>query len=141
MKFKNFSEMPGHLIRRAHQKAVATFSQRVANAEMTPVQFGLLSALAHSPQDVDQVTLAQRVALDTSTAANTLDRMEAKGWIERELDAQDRRRRVLHITPAGAAALKAVMPQVQAAQEHMLGVLSATERKTLLALLTKLTQE
>jgi DNA-binding MarR family transcriptional regulator len=141
MKLHNFSEMPGHLIRRAHQRAVAAFMHRVSTTDMTPVQFALLSALAQSPVDVDQVTLAERVALDTSTSANTLDRMEAKGWIERRLDPKDRRRRVLHIQPRGKAVLKAVLQQVRVAQEDMLAPLSAVERSTLLRLLTKLTRE
>jgi DNA-binding MarR family transcriptional regulator len=141
MKPHNFSEMPGHLIRRAHQRAVAAFMHRVFATDMTPVQFALLSALAQSPVDVDQVTLAERVALDTSTSASTLDRMEAKGWIERRLDPKDRRRRVLHIQPQGKAKLKAVLPQVRVAQEDMLAPLSVAERSTLLRLLTKLTRE
>jgi hypothetical protein len=58
---------PGHLIRRAHQLAVATFHD-THGRQITPVQYALLRALQEEP-GLDQVTLAQRVALDTSTTA------------------------------------------------------------------------
>lgn len=133
-----FSDMPGHLIRRAHQRSVAAFAQATRGKDITPLQFALLSALQQSPHDVDQVTLAQRTALDTSTAASVLDRMQAKGWIERRLDPSDRRRRVLHLTPAGAKHLARALPAVQKAQAAMLAPLSADERATLVGLLQKL---
>jgi DNA-binding MarR family transcriptional regulator len=136
-----FAHMPGHLIRRAHQRAVAAFAESTKGFDITPLQFALLSALAQSPQDVDQVTLAQRAALDTSTAASTLDRMQAKGWIERRLDAQDRRRRVLHITAAGARHLRRVESAVVCAQSEMLAPLSRAEQRALCALLVKLSKE
>jgi DNA-binding MarR family transcriptional regulator len=136
----DFSAMPGHLIRRAHQIAVAQFMEATRKHDVTPVQYALLAALAQSPHDVDQVTLAQRAALDTSTAASTLDRMEAKGWIERRIDSEDRRRRVLHITRAGGGFFKRVSSDVAAAQESMLAPLSKGERETLCVLLKKMNQ-
>jgi DNA-binding MarR family transcriptional regulator len=136
-----FSAMPGHLIRRAHQLAVAQFMEATRKHDVTPVQYALLAALAQSPHDVDQVTLAQRAVLDTSTAASTLDRMEAKGWIERRTDPEDRRRRVLHITRAGSGFFKRVSVDVAAAQERMLAPLSKSEQETLCGLLKKMSQD
>jgi DNA-binding MarR family transcriptional regulator len=135
-----FSAMPGHLIRRAHQIAVAQFMEATRAHDVTPVQFALLAALAQSPDDVDQVTLAQRAALDTSTAASTLDRMETKGWIERRTDPEDRRRRVLHITKAGSGFFKRVSVDVAGAQDSMLAPLSKSEREVLCKLLGKMNQ-
>ena len=134
----DFSEMPGHLIRRAHQLAVAEFMEATRAHDVTPVQYALLAALAQSPEDVDQVTLAQRAALDTSTAASTLDRMEAKGWIERRTDPNDRRRRVLHITRAGSGFIKRVAKDVGTAQGRILAPLTASEREMLCVLLKKM---
>ncbi len=138
MTHSDFSAMPGHLIRRAHQIAVAQFMEATRAHDVTPLQYALLAALAQSPDDVDQVTLAQRAALDTSTAASTLDRMEAKGWIERSIDPEDRRRRVLHITRAGSGFFKRISGDVAGAQESILAPLSKTERETLCALLQKM---
>ena len=43
-------------------------------------------------------------AMQTSTAriAAALNSLERKGWIERELDADDHRRKLVHLTPEGS---------------------------------------
>ncbi len=102
-------EEPGHLIRRAHQIAVAMFHEKLGR-EVTPVQYAVLRMLYESP-GLDQVTLAQRVALDTSTTAEMAARMEAKGWILREV--LPRRQRKLLLTPAGEKLLNKFRPAVQ----------------------------
>ena len=100
---------PGHLMRRAHQIAVATFHE-VHGRSVTPVQYAVLRALQAEP-GIDQVTLAQRVALDTSTTADIATRLDAKGWIVREM--LPRRQRSLRLTSAGQAVLNEMLPRVQ----------------------------
>jgi DNA-binding MarR family transcriptional regulator len=68
-------------MRRAHQIAVSTFHE-THGRHVTPVQYAILRALQDNP-GIDQVTLAQRVALDTSTTADIATRLESKGWIAR----------------------------------------------------------
>ena len=75
---------PGHLIRRAHQLAVATFHE-VHGRQVTPVQYAVLRALDETP-DIDQVTLAEKVALDTSTTADIATRLHlAEGTVRNYL--------------------------------------------------------
>ncbi len=127
---------PGHLIRRAHQLAVATFGQ-VHGRQITPVQYAVLRALQQTP-GIDQVTLADKVALDTSTTADIATRLEAKGWIVRELLA--RRQRALHLTPAGEAVLADMLPRVEPMYRQLLRALSSDEQAELLRLLRKFVQ-
>ena len=124
---------PGHLMRRAHQIAVATFHD-VHGRRVTPVQYAVLRALQAEP-GIDQVTLAQRVALDTSTTADIATRLEAKGWIVREL--LPRRQRSLHLTPAGQTVLDEMLPRVQPMYEQLFQVLNDNERAQLVQLLRK----
>lgn len=79
-------DQPGHLIRRAHQIAVASFHEHLGR-EVTPVQYALMRTLQDQP-GIDQSTLAQAVALDTSTTADIAVRLEAKGWITRAVLAR-----------------------------------------------------
>ena len=44
-----FERAPGHLIRRAHQIAVAVFTEEVGAHGVTPVQFAILNALMQQP--------------------------------------------------------------------------------------------
>jgi MarR family transcriptional regulator, temperature-dependent positive regulator of motility len=124
---------PGHLIRRAHQLAVSTFHD-THGRQITPVQYALLRALRDAP-GIDQVTLADKVALDTSTTADIATRLEAKGWIVRELLA--RRQRALHLTAEGEAVLDAMQPRVTPMYRALLAPLDAAEQAEFLRLLRK----
>lgn len=126
---------PGHLIRRAHQLAVATFHE-VHGRQVTPVQYAVLRALQASP-GIDQVTLAEQVALDTSTTADIATRLEAKGWIVRQLLA--RRQRSLRLTPEGQAVLAEMLPRVDPMYERLLAALSPSEQAEFVRLLAKFT--
>lgn len=133
----DFQHAPGHLIRRAHQVAVAIFMEETGDFDTTPVQFAILNALIDDPGE-DQVTLAGRVAFDAATFGSVIGRLESKGWVRREPDAADRRRKLLWVTPKGKQAAVLMKRAVAKAQSRILGPLEAAERRQLVALLGKL---
>ena len=129
-------DQPGHLIRRAQQIAVSK-SFETLGREVTPVQYAVLRMLQDRP-GIDQVTLAGEVALDTSTTAELCARLEAKGWILREL--LPRRQRRLVLTPAGEAELARLVPGLQRMNEDLLSRLDVDERVDFMRLLAKFVQ-
>ena len=133
----NFGEAPGHQIRRAHQLSIALFMDETAGFDVTPVQFAILNALMDDPGE-DQVTLAGRVAFDAATSGSVIGRLEAKGWVRREADPSDKRRKLLWVTPAGEEVALQMKRAVSRVQSRLLGPLSAVERKQFGALLGKL---
>jgi DNA-binding MarR family transcriptional regulator len=133
----DFHQAPGHLVRRAHQRAVALFMEETAGFDVTPVQFAILNELIDQP-GADQVTLAARVALDAATSGSVIGRLEARGWIRRVPDSRDRRRKLLWVTPAGEAAALQLRPAAQRVQERLMAPLSQAEVTQLKSLLAKL---
>ena len=133
----DFERAPGHLIRRAHQVSVAIFMEETAAYDITPVQFAILNALIDDPGE-DQVTLAAKVAFDAATFGSVIGRLEAKGWVRREADSADRRRRLLWITAEGAEAASQMKRAVRKAQQCILGPLEEAEQAQLLRLLDRL---
>lgn len=133
----DFEHAPGHLIRRAQQLAVAVFMEETAAFDVTPVQYAILNALMDS-SGVDQVTLAGRVAFDAATSGSVIGRLETKGWVRREADAQDRRRKLLFVTPDGAAALRRMNAAVERAQQNMLAPLAPRDQEVFMRLLAQL---
>ena len=81
--------LPGHDIRRLHQISVAIFMQETEAFGVTPVQYAALQAVGHQP-GMDQRTLARTIGFDTSTIAGVIDRLEARGLMQRNASAQDR---------------------------------------------------
>ncbi len=133
----DFQHAPGYLIRRAHQRAVALFMEETGEFDVTPVQFAILNALIDDPGE-DQVTLAGKVAFDAATFGSVIGRLEAKGWVRREADAQDRRRKLLWVTPQGEQAVQQMKRAVGKVQNRILGPLDVAERQQLVRLLGKL---
>lgn len=133
----DFAQAPGHLIRRAQQIAVAEFARATADLDVTPVQFAFMSAMLDTP-GVDQITLAKQVAFDAATSGSVIGRLEAKGWVRREADTQDRRRKLLFVTPEGAAALAGMNAAVAQAQRNMLAPLAAKDQDVFMRLLAQL---
>jgi DNA-binding MarR family transcriptional regulator len=130
--------MPGHLLRRLHQAAVALFDNemRAGGIDLTPVQFAALVMIEAAP-GVDQASLAQGIAYDRVTIGGVLDRLEAKGLACRRSDPDDRRVRRVFLAPAGQAVLDAARPVVHRVQDLILGGLEAAERAQLARLMQK----
>jgi len=133
--------MPGHLIRRLNQISTGLFQDRMAQLgfDLTPVQFAALATLRDRP-DVDQARLAGLIAHDRATIGGVLDRLQAKGLVERRTAPQDRRARLVRLTPAGAALLQQVLPHVATLQDDILAGLTEAERATFTALAAKLAE-
>jgi DNA-binding MarR family transcriptional regulator len=132
------SEMPGHLVRRFQQIAVAVFLSEVGDAgyDLTPVQYAALAAIGSSP-GIDQVTLAGLIAYDRTTITGVVDRLVQKGLLMRQASSRDRRARELQLTDKGRKTLRAMTPAVEAAQRIMLRGLTEKESASFLRLLRK----
>jgi DNA-binding MarR family transcriptional regulator len=130
-------DRPGYLMRRAQQIAVAIFMEECAAFEITPVQYASLVAIREHP-GVDATRLSALIAFDRSTLGDVLERLEAKGWIERSGSAEDKRIKVLHLSREGARMLRQVEPSVVRTQERILAPLRPEDRRRFMALLTQL---
>ncbi len=135
----NLYRMPGHLIRRAQQISTALFADECAGFDLTSVQYAALHAIGLNPQ-VDATRLSALIAFDRSTIGDVLERMEAKGWIERLPSDRDRRIKLVRLSPAGRRLLRAVRPAVERVQQRMLAPLAPADRDTIVRLLSQLAE-
>jgi DNA-binding MarR family transcriptional regulator len=133
----DLADLPGHLIRRLQQIAVAVFLQETESAGTTPVQFAALQAVAGSP-GIDQRTLAGQIGLDTSTVAGVVDRLEARGLLGRTVSSSDRRVRQLALTDEGLAVLADMQPAMLRAQDRILAPLPRGERREFMRMMKTL---
>jgi DNA-binding MarR family transcriptional regulator len=129
--------LPGHHIRRLQQIAVAIFLQEAEATGITPVQYAALQTVANQP-GIDQRSLARAAGLDTSTIAGVIDRLEARGLLQRRVAAEDRRVRRLQLTAAGRALLAELVPAMRRTQERILAPLPKGERQAFVRMLRRL---
>ena len=124
-----YHSMPGYLIRRVNQLLVAHFFDQTSNQNMTPVQWVTLCATQATP-GMDQISLSREIAIDTSTLAGVIDRLELRGLIKRQPSDSDKRVKLLFITKKGEALLNKTSPTVIDLQNWLLSPLKPQERKS-----------
>lgn len=86
-----------------------------------------------------QAALAEAIGADKTRIIRTLDELQERGHIERQPDPDDRRVRLLAITPSGRAIKDAAQADIQRGEERWLGELDTDERLAFLTALRRLT--
>jgi DNA-binding MarR family transcriptional regulator len=130
---------PGFLVRRLQQVSVSIFHDYLRPLDITPLQNTILLHL-QKDDGLDQVTVATRARIDTSTMKDVVARLEAKGLLRREPGTLDRRTRLLFITPAGRELLDKAAVEARRASQHLLSPLRADERKIFLDMIDRVVQ-
>ena len=104
--------------------------------ELSPAQCHVLH-LIDPERPVPMGRLADTLACDRSNVTGLVDRLEARGLIQRQPSAADRRVKVLVLTPAGVQ-VRALLVQRMTASPAAVERLSDRERRMLVRLLRRL---
>lgn len=131
---------PGFLLRRAHQIAVGIFLDECARFNLTPPQHSVLAALARCDR-MNQTELAQALGFDRATVGQIVALLEERGFVHRQASVQDRRRKVIKLSPRGSAVLKQAAAALSRTSERILAPLQADQRAVFMSLLLQLTSQ
>ncbi len=133
----DFENSPGYWIcRSAHE------FERVMNVELEPTgityrQCQVLGWLALEGE-LSQTELADKMQIEPPTLVGILDRMEREGWIKREGDPDDRRRKMIHVCAKAKPVWDKITACANRVRSRAVRGLSPAEQRTLKKLLTKL---
>jgi DNA-binding MarR family transcriptional regulator len=97
----------------------------------------VLSALADEPMRT-QAALARAIGADKTRIIATLYELQERALIEREPDPDDRRVRLLRLTPTGRHLYAAARADIRAGEERLLADLAEADRSTFLRVLRHL---
>jgi DNA-binding MarR family transcriptional regulator len=139
-KYRELWSRPGYLVRRLHQIHIGLFAEACGHEEITPIQFGMLSALENG-EEMDQMTLSTAVGVDRVSGADVIRRLERRGLLERNASPRDKRAKLIKITEGGKAYANRVRPMMAKAQTELLKPLTEDEREEFQRLITKLVYE
>jgi DNA-binding MarR family transcriptional regulator len=131
--------VPMALARRFFQICTTVAAESIAHTGLTPLEFAVLAYLnkALGEPNIDQNGLAARLGIDRNTTSLLVDRLEAQGLLERRVNREDRRARLLRLTARGEKLWRSLYPSTSAAQLRILHVLDPSERELLLDLLVR----
>jgi DNA-binding MarR family transcriptional regulator len=140
-----FDAIPRHLISREIAKRFA-YLRRVVLTEMgrvlAPVGasvplYHVLFRLATAEGPLSQQELTVDAGLDAAGVSRLVARMQRDKLVTIKVDAGDRRRRLIRLTPKGRALEESLSPLVDAAVRNMVTGLTEAEERTLLELLDR----
>jgi DNA-binding MarR family transcriptional regulator len=127
----------GHLYLELHHRFRRTIDEAMTAAGLSLSRAKLLAELTeYGP--MNQAALATRLGFAPRSVTETVDTLTRDGLAVRSLDPDDRRARIVAITPAGSIALAHAMAGKKAAMEQIFGTLEPPARTQFAALLTAL---
>jgi DNA-binding MarR family transcriptional regulator len=126
------------LLTRASRRLIDAEKPLLAARGISMWGYIALSRLASKGAAPTQLVLSQAIGYDKTRLIGLLDELERDGLVTREPDPADRRARIVHITPRGRERHAAVVADIRAMEEDVLGDLTSAERETLLAVLPRL---
>jgi DNA-binding MarR family transcriptional regulator len=117
------------LLQVSFERVHAHFAQAVAELDLAPVQAKALHELNVEPP-ISMRELAERLKSDPSNVTGLIDRLEARGLVERRPDPQDRRIKGLALTSAGARLRERLFARLYSAPRSV-AALSEPDQRTL----------
>lgn len=130
-------EQIAHLLRRAHQRASSLFQGQLAQYELTPAQYFALTRLREKRR-LSQNQLGRETAMDPATIQGVVQRLAARGFIDRKPDPLDRRRMVLELTDSGRKLSEGLIEAASRVNHEVLSPLQKEEQDAFIRLLGKL---
>jgi DNA-binding MarR family transcriptional regulator len=136
----DFDELPGYVgyqVRRTQAKIFSDFEAALANVDLTPGSFGVLTLIRANP-GITQVALAAAFGVDKSTMSPVIVRLEKRGLVRREVLASDRRCHALYFEPEAEPQFLATREKVRAFEGGVAQRLTKPEQRELSRLHAKL---
>ncbi|HEU4702156.1 MAG TPA: MarR family transcriptional regulator [Conexibacter sp.] len=131
------AQYSGFLLNWVATRSRLRFAAGLAEIGLHLREFAALNIVAAKP-GLTQHDLAAAAGIDASTLVATLDALEQRGLAERRIMPEDRRKRAIHLTPDGDAALRRGRALAKRLGDELFGPLSASERRQFDVLLRKL---
>ena len=114
----------------------ATLPPLAAEFQLSPAQCHVLH-LIEPGRPIPMGQIADTLACDASNVTGLVDRLEARGLVRRRPSPEDRRVKVIGLTPTGSR-LRALLLDRMAAPPAPLGRLSVDEQRALVSILKRL---
>jgi DNA-binding MarR family transcriptional regulator len=130
----------GAMVARFGRTLLAAERPVLAAHDVSMWGYVVLSALSDEPMRT-QAALARAIGADKTRIIGTLDELQERALIEREPDPDDRRVRLLRLTPAGRHLYASVRTDIRAAEERLLRGLTSAEKRAFLRVLQRLSSE
>jgi DNA-binding MarR family transcriptional regulator len=126
----------GYNARRAALAVIGVFVERMAAYQLKPVDFSVLSVIAHNP-GVTSRQLCSALGILPPNLVGMVNTLEKRELIVRRPHPRDGRAMGLHLTPSGQKLMREAERTAAELEADVAGRLSPAELRTLIGLLKK----
>jgi MarR family 2-MHQ and catechol resistance regulon transcriptional repressor len=124
------------VLMKAHRSLAKHAERSFAALDIGLTDFAILELLLHKgPQKVNDI--GRRVGLTSGAITAAVDRSEKQGLVVRDFDSEDRRSRVVSLTPEGKTVIEKAFACHSEAMEDAMSALTTTELRALAAMLKR----
>ena len=126
----------GYNARRAALAVIDVFLQRMAPFQLKPVDFSVLSVVAHNP-GITSRQLCSTLGILPPNLVGMVNTLEKRELVARKPHPRDGRAMGLHLTPTGQKLMRDAEKTAAALEAEVASRLSTAELRTLIGLLKK----
>jgi DNA-binding MarR family transcriptional regulator len=120
--------------------AASQFARRLGELRLAPSHAGILNILDRNP-GITQQALSSMLGMVPSGLVALLDDLEARGFLERRRNQEDRRRHAVYLSEAGRAAMRQIAEVSRKHQRSLFAALSEEEQNQLGELLERVADQ
>ncbi len=134
---EDFDSNIGFLVHDVARLMRTMYDRRMAPLGLTRSQWWVLNHL-YFHEGISQTELASILDIEKAALGRLLDRMEAKDWIERRPDDQDKRTKRVFLTDSVQPTLQVMRDLAAVTRDEAVRTLDPSEREVLTDFLTRM---
>ncbi len=134
---EDFDSNIGFLVHDVARLMRTMYDRRMAPLGLTRSQWWVLNHL-YFHEGISQTEFAAVLDIEKATVGRLLDRLEAKGWVTRKSDKQDKRTKRIYLTEQVQPTLQIMRDMAAVTRDEAVRSLNKTERKQLRNMLKRM---
>ncbi|MCP5080521.1 MAG: MarR family transcriptional regulator [Alphaproteobacteria bacterium] len=134
---EDFDSNIGFLVHDVARLMRTMYDRRMAPLGLTRSQWWVLNHLYFN-EGISQTEFASVLDIEKATVGRLLDRLEAKGWVARKNDPQDKRTKRVYLTKKVQPTLQIMRDMAAVTRDEAVRSLNKTERKQLRNMLKRM---
>jgi DNA-binding MarR family transcriptional regulator len=127
----------GYMLKHVHARFQSIQQEALAPLGLTGRSLAVLVVAAENAHELQQ-RIGERLGVDRTTMVAMIDTLEAAGFVERRSDPNDRRGRLVDVTPLGQRALAKGLKASAEIERIFLASLAPSERRVFREMLARL---
>jgi DNA-binding MarR family transcriptional regulator len=131
------ADIVGFHIRLAHGATLRHFTETFTDLELTQKQVSVLWLVDDHP-DISQSNLAKLMRMDRATTMAIVNRLEARGYLERSAVKADKRKQALNLTDEGRNILQVAKNAIREHEEWLKSRFTDDEVRQLIEMLSRI---